>query len=171
MKQMRGKVHPGRGLLFLLTLLACPPGWLAEEPQPPEVLELVSVDQQALPGPATVEVVVKPAFDSTIELEILEPAGVRFESGAEVRQFEIRRGGAEQRARIRVDVPGNGATSVVVRLTAFADDGEAWLSMDRKITLPGAAPAAPPGTVVRPRPQRQTDAVGDRDAPPSRLAE
>jgi hypothetical protein len=103
------------------------------EVRPPDLLELVQVEGAPGRGPVALEAVVKPAMDATVELEVTEPAGLRFGTGRQVEVIELKRRGKQHRRRLHLDL-GNGRTETVrLRLHVLNDEGKRWLSLDREI--------------------------------------
>ncbi len=101
------------------------------EVRPPDLLELVQVEGAPGQGPITLEALVKPAMDATVELEVTEPAGLRFGTGKRVEVIELQRRGKQHRRRLHLNL-GNGRTETVrLQLHVLNEEGKRWLSLDR----------------------------------------
>lgn len=124
----------------------------ASEPSAPDVLDLVVVDGAgATPGVLLFDAVVKPAIDSAAELEIAEPGGAKLQGGQPKKPFTLRRGGAQSRERVRVDVSDGKPRTVKVRLRLLGADGKPWLIVERQLLVnqPPADPDAQRVPVVQ----------------------
>lgn len=89
--------------IFLAMLFA---GWFcsmtsrADEPSPPDLLDVIVQNTDAAAGTLTFETVVKSALDATAELAIDDPAGtVRLNSGGRrpYETIQLRKGGEQSR--------------------------------------------------------------------------
>jgi hypothetical protein len=112
------------------------------EPQPPGILELVQVGGAAGDSIVAIEAVVRPVVDGEVELQVLSPAGLRFEGRARAPRYRIQRGGRIHRERLLVEISPLKPTSVRIRANLSNADGEVWLSVDRELHFNKQAPDA-----------------------------
>ncbi len=115
------------------------------EPQPPDVFDLVILGEGKTADWMNVEAVLKPNLDSAAQLEVEAASGARLMSGGRMKALTLKRGAAEQRERMEVNIADGKLRTVKVRLRLLNADGKAWMIIDREVRVkkPGAAPSAP----------------------------
>lgn len=125
--------------VLLLTL-----GQALAEPQPPDVFDLVSMGAGKTADWVNVEAVLKPNLDSDVELEIAAESGVKLATGGRKKPFKLKRGTAEVREKLEVDVSDGKAHTLKVKLRLLNADGKPWMVIDRevRVTKPGSAASA-----------------------------
>lgn len=110
------------------------------EPRPPNILELVQIAGTAGDQVVTVDAIVRPVVDGEVELEILSPAGLRFEGRDRSPRYRVQRGGPVHRERLLVKTSPSRPTVVRIRANLSNEDGEVWLSVDRELRFNERAP-------------------------------
>lgn len=105
------------------------------EPLAPDVLDLVVDNAASSPGLLAFDAVVKPGIDSAAELEVSEPGGARLQSGLRTKQFVLKRGGAESRERVRVNVADGKHRVVKVMLRLLGADGKPWMIVEKRLQV------------------------------------
>jgi hypothetical protein len=134
-------------LLLLAMALgpACADEPAINEPQPPDVFDLVILGAGKTADWMNVEAVLKPNIDSAAELEVESASGARLISGGRRKPLTLKRGTAEQRERMEVSIADGKMRTVKVRLRLLNAEGKAWMVIDRevKVKKPGTAASAP----------------------------
>lgn len=113
------------------------------EPSPPDVLDVIVLDDGSTDGNLSFDAVVKPAVNSPAELEIEDAGGAKFQSGQKSRKLNLRKGEPQVRERVQVNVAGAPPRSLKVRLRLLGQDGKPWLIMEREVKVNQAEPAEP----------------------------
>ena len=116
------------------------------DPQPPDVIDLVVTGTGKTADWMNEEAVLKPSIDSAVELEVEAASGARLVSGGRKKPFTLKRGTAEVREKMEVNVADGKARTVKVRLRLLNAEGKPWMVIDREVQVskPGAAAPAPP---------------------------
>lgn len=103
------------------------------EVSPPDILDLVQVGEVDPSGRVQLEAVVKPGIEGEVELQVISPEGLRFDSGSRSKRLTLARGTPENRERLTVDLSNRQPRTVRVRLLVYNDEGNVWLSMDKEL--------------------------------------
>jgi hypothetical protein len=124
---------------------ACADEPAINEPQPPDVFDLVILGAGKTADWMNVEAVLKPNIDSAAELEVESASGARLISGGRRKPLTLKRGTAEQRERMEVSIADGKMRTVKVRLRLLNAEGKAWMVIDRevKVKKSGTAASAP----------------------------
>jgi hypothetical protein len=136
--------------LLLALVMSLSLGTAAEpavnDPQPPDVIDLVITGTGKTADWMNVEAVLKPNIDSAVELEVEAASGARLLSGGRKKSFTLKRGTAEVREKMEVNLADGKARMVKVRLRLLNTDGKPWMVIDREVQVmkPGAAAPSPP---------------------------
>jgi hypothetical protein len=148
-KDTRGLLPPsGIRSLLLMLVMALGPAFADEpainDPQPPDVFDLVILGAGKTADWMNVEAVLKPNIDSAAELEVESASGARLISGGRRKPLTLKRGTAEQRERMEVSIADGKMRTVKVRLRLLNAEGKAWMVIDRevKVKKPGAVTSA-----------------------------
>jgi hypothetical protein len=133
-------------LIFALSVgLAIADEPAINEPQPPDVFDLVILGAGKTADWMNVEAVLKPNVDSEAELEVEAASGARLMAGGRRKPLTLKRGAAEQRERMEVNIADGKSRTVKVRLRLLNAEGKAWMVIDREVQVrkPGAAASTP----------------------------
>ena len=103
------------------------------EVSPPDILDLVQVGEIDPSGRVQLEAVVKPGIEGEVELQVISPEGLRFDSGVRSKRLTLARGTPENRERLTVDLSSGEPRTVRIRLLVYNDEGNVWLSMDKEL--------------------------------------
>ncbi len=103
------------------------------EPRAPEILALKQVGELDAQGIATIEASITPGLDGPVELEVVAPAGLKFETGSQKKGLTLRRGDPVRRERIKVGLGDGKRKQVRVRLSALTEDGAPWMIIERDL--------------------------------------
>lgn len=137
------------GLLLLLFLTSLSPALAdepaANDPQPPDVLDLVISGAGKTADWMNVEAVLKPNIDAQVELEVEAASGAKLVSGGgRKKPFALKRGTAVQREKLEVNIADGKPRTVRVRLRLLNAEGQTWMIIDREVKVQKAGAAAPP---------------------------
>lgn len=136
--------------LLLVLVMSLSLGTAAEpavnDPQPPDVIDLVVTGAGKTADWMNVEAVLKPNIDSAVELEVEAASGARLLSGGRKKPFTLKRGAAEVREKMEVNIADGRAHTVKVKLRLLNAEGKPWMVIDREVQVmkPGVAAPAPP---------------------------
>jgi len=132
--------------LIVSPIMAAEPA--ANDPQPPDVLDLVITGTGKTSDWMNVEAVLKPNIDAQVELEVEAASGAKLVSGGRIKPFALKRGTAEVREKLEVNIADGKPRMVRVKLRLLNDEGATWMVIDRevKVQKAGAAPLPPPPT-------------------------
>ena len=112
----------------------------AVEPSPPDVLDLVVV--QNANGTATLEAVVKPALDTVAELHVSGPDGLKFAAGQNGRRYTLKRGEVQRHERFTVPSANTKGAPVKAELRLFTPEGKLWMIVTREAKVDTGRKAA-----------------------------
>jgi len=131
------------GMSFSLGMASEP---AVNDPQPPDVINLIVTGTGKTADWMNVEAILKPNIDSAVELEVEAASGARLVSGGRKKPFTLKRGAAEVRERLEVNIADGKVRMVKVRLRLLGADGKPWMVIDREVLVrkPGTAIPAPP---------------------------
>jgi hypothetical protein len=110
------------------------------EPQPPNILEIVEVGGAVGNRVVNIDAIVRPVVDGEVELQVLSPAGLRFDGRDRSPRYRIQRGGPVHREHLRVELSSQRPTLVRIRANVSNEDGEVWLSVDRELRFDQRTP-------------------------------
>lgn len=119
----------------------------ANDPQPPDVLDLVITGAGKTADWMNVEAVLKPNIDAQVELEVEAASGAKLVSGGgRKKPFALKRGTAVQREKLEVNIADGKPRMVRVKLRLINAEGQTWMVIDRevKVQKAGAPPPPPP---------------------------
>jgi len=118
----------------------------ANDPQPPDLIDFVITGTGKTADWMNMEAVLKPNIDSVVELEVEAASGARLVSGGRKKPFTLKRGMAEVREKVEVNIADGKARTVKVKLRLLTADGKPWMVIDREVQVKkaGTPPPAPP---------------------------
>jgi hypothetical protein len=106
----------------------------------PALLELAPLPPPDAEGRLAVDVVLRPLYATQAELSIVEPHGLRFESGASTLRVRLVPGEPERRERVWLPLAGAGDPALAVVVHLVEDDGTRWQTVERRLHLGEPAP-------------------------------